>query len=153
MNRTRKVTGVSVLVVAGLLVGMLLGPPSAQALTVGDVLKAGGIVALVAAFGGENNNFINTLLFQRGAEVKQMTNVVPVVRVGGGGGGTAVGAVQVQGPAEQVRRVQAVAEVELNIDGRLRGRAYLPVTTRRVDTSTIRGVGGVGVSANIKHKL
>ncbi|NSW56562.1 MAG: hypothetical protein HPY44_11140 [Armatimonadetes bacterium] len=153
MTRTKRFTGISALVAAGFLVGVLAGPPAAQAIDVGDILKGGGIAAVVSIFGDEINSFINTILLQREAEIKQMTKVVPVVRVGGGGGGTAVGAVQVQGPREQVRLVQAVVEVELKVGNRVRGRALLPVTTKEVYTSTIRSVGGVGVSANIKHPL
>ena len=152
MRNTKRLTGISALAVAGLLVGALIGPP-AQAIDIGDILKGGGIAVLVSSFGGEINSFINTVLLQRGAGIKQMTKVVPVVRVGGGGGGTAVGAVQVQGPRQQVQLVQAVAEVEISIGNRMRGRALLPVTTKEVATSSVRGVGGVGVSANIKHPL
>jgi len=79
-----------------------------------------------------------------------MTKVVPIIRVGTTG--TAVGAAQVIGPEQQVKKVQAVAELELTV-GSLRGRGLIPVTTRKVSTDTVRGVGGVGISANIKIPL
>lgn len=153
MTRITRFTGICTLVVAGFLVGVLAGPPSAQAVDAGEILKGGGIAVLVSTFGDEINSFINTILLQRKVEIKQMTKVVPVVRVGGGGGGTAVGAVQVQGPREQVRLVQAVVEMEVSVGNRVRGRALLPVTTKEVYTSSVRSVGGVGVSSNIKHPL
>lgn len=135
-------------------VGLSATPPPASAFSlggaIGDILKIGGIALVVRQFGGQIDRFINQAMQQRGIEREGMTKVVPVLRVGGGG--TAVGAVQVVGPREQVRRVEAVGELELSI-GRIRGRALLPVTTRRDLTDSIRGVGGVGVSANIKFPL
>lgn len=153
MKRTIRFSAVLLLVVAGFSLGLLAAPPPARALDVEEILKGGGIALLVATFGDEINSFINSILLQRKAEIKQMTKVVPVVRVGGGGGGTAVGAVQVQGPRDQVKLVQAVVELEVQIGNRVRGRALLPVTTKDVYTSSVRSVGGVGVSANIKHRL
>ncbi|NTU84178.1 MAG: CHAT domain-containing protein, partial [Chloroflexales bacterium] len=49
---------------------------------------------------------------QREARIADATKVVPIVRVGSG---TAVGAAQVMGPRMQVDKVQAVAEIELNL--------------------------------------
>jgi hypothetical protein len=50
-----------------------------------------------------------------------------------------------------VEKVQAVAEVDLQITGALRARGLIPVTTK--NASPVKGVGGVGVSANIKFQL
>ena len=79
-------------------------------------------------------------------------HVVPTFRVSGGIGGAAVGAAQVVGPPQQVDKVQAVAEIQIGI-GNFRGRALVPVTTRKGLTSSIKGIGGVGVSAEIKFPL
>jgi hypothetical protein len=136
------------------IVGLNAAPPSASALDLGGslatVLKIGGIALVVSHFGDQIDSFINTLLGQKGLQQEGKTKVVPVVRIGAG---TAVGAVQIVGPEQQVRKVQAVAELELSLGNSMRARALVPITTRRADTSTIRGVGGVGVSANIKFPL
>jgi len=94
---------------------------------------------------------INDLLRQRGLEVQGMTKVVPIIRIGGKGG-TQAGAAQVVGPAEQVEKVQAVAEVELRL-GLLRGRALIPVATKNPVKGKIKGVSGVGVNASIKVRI
>ena len=134
------------------LVGLGAPPPS-FALDLGGILGGGlkilGIGLIVRQFGGDIDRFINSVLSQRGIQQQGMTKVVPVVRVGAG---TAVGAVQVVGPEAQVKKVQAVAEVELSI-GSVRGRALLPITTSQAQTDSVRGVGGVAVSANIKVPL
>ncbi|MBI3920101.1 MAG: hypothetical protein HY318_01690 [Armatimonadetes bacterium] len=130
--------------------GLAFGPTPLRALDLGDLLKIGGIGLVVSHFGKDIDGFINKVLGQRGIQREGMTKVVPVLRVGSG---TAVGAVQVVGPASQVKKVQAVAELEIKVGNRFRARALLPVTTKKVATSTIRGVGGVGVSANIKVPL
>ncbi len=144
------------LAVIGLLVAFTLGlataPQPAQAISFGgafgDLVKIFGIGWVVKHFGGEINDFINNALKQREAAIEGHTKVVPILRVGTG---TAVGAAQVMGPKAQVDKVQAVAEVELNIAGSLRARGLIPISTR--DTSSIKGVGGVGVSANIKFDI
>lgn len=151
---TRK-PAVSVIVV-GLLVAFSLGlasaPQPAQALSLGgafgDLVKIFGIGWVVKHFSGDINDFINKALKQREAAIEGHTKVVPILRVGTG---TAVGAAQVMGPKVQVDKVQAVAEVELSITGSVRARGLIPISTR--DTSSIKGVGGVGVSANIKFDI
>jgi len=135
---------------AAFLTGVALGPSPSRAIDLGDIIKAGGIGFLVTQFGQEIDGFVNKVMGQRGIEREGMTKVVPVVRVGSE---TAVGAVQVVGPESQVKQVQAVAELELKIGNRVRARGLIPVTTKKVATSAIKGVGGVGVSANIKFPL
>jgi hypothetical protein len=115
---------------------------------VGDLVKIFGIGWVVNRFGGQINDFINNSLKQHEAAIEGHTKVVPIIRVGHG---TAVGAAQVMGPKVQVDKVQAVAEVEINITDRIRGRGLIPVSTK--DVTTIKGVGGVGVSANIKFQI
>ncbi len=136
-------------------VGLLGAPPPGYALDLGGLLGKvvliGGIGFIVKQFGPEIDKFINSVLGQKGIQREGMTKVVPIVRVGGAG--TAVGAAQVVGPAQQVRKVSAVAEVEIKIGSAVRARGLLPVTTKKISTSSIRGVGGVGISANIKIPL
>ncbi len=145
---------IATLTLAAFIAGVGLPPAHVQAFDLGgglaDLVKIFGIGWVVSKFGGEINKFINGVLGQHEAQIEGSSKVVPVVRVGKGG--TAVGAVQVMGPPTQVEKVQAVAEVELGI-GRFRGVGLIPITTKKAETKSLRGVGGVGVSANIKFPL
>lgn len=132
--------------------GMTTAPNPAGALSlgggIGDLVKIFGIAWVVDRFGPQIDRAINSALKQRDAEIEGYTKVVPIVRVGGS---TAVGAAQVMGPRAQVDKVQAVAEVELRVIGSIRGRGLIPISTR--NAQTVRSVGGVGVSANIKFPI
>ena len=116
-----------------------------------SVIKGGVVTIAVMEFADELDDGINDLLRQRGLEVQGMTKVVPVIRLGGRGG-TQAGAAQVVGPAEQVEKVQAVAEFELRL-GMLRGRALIPVATKNPLKGKVKGVSGVGVNASIKVRI
>jgi hypothetical protein len=115
----------------------------------GKVVKVMGIGWVVTHYGSQINDTINKVLKQNDAAVEGLTRVVPVVAVGRGG--TAIGAVQIMGPAEKVKKVQAVAEITVSMD-RLRGRGLVPVSTK-IAGSSLKVVNGVGVSANIKFPL
>ena len=115
----------------------------------GQALKIGGIVWAVDKFGNQIDGFINKFLDQNGCPVEGKSRVVPIIRVLGG---VAVGGAQIVGPPSQVDKVQAVGEVQLNV-GRFRGRALVPVTTRKNLTGSIKGIGGVGTSAEIKFPI
>jgi hypothetical protein len=147
---------IAALLAVAFLCGLLTAvPPPAGAISlgggIGELVKIFGIGWVVDRFAGQINDAINSALSQRDAEIQGYTKVVPIVRVGVGRSSTAVGAAQVMGPRQQVEKVQAVAEVELRVTGSIRGRGLIPISTR--DASTIRGVGGVGVSANIKFPI
>jgi len=135
------------------LVGISAPAPPVSALDLGGifgkVIKVGGVAFVVKQFGDDIDHFINSVASRKGIEREGMTKVVTIFRIGSG---TAIGAAQVIGPAQQVAKVQAVAEVELRL-GSLRARGLIPVTTKKVSTQSVRGVGGVGVSANIKIPL
>lgn len=152
----RKITIVSIMVllVWAFVLGVGMPPAHVNALdlggSIGDLVKIFGIGWAVDHFGGKINDFINGVLKQHDAAVQGYTKVVPVVAVGKGG--TAVGAVQIMGPAQQVKKVQAVAEVNLGI-GRIRGRGLIPISTKSASGTSLKGVGGVGVSANIKFPI
>jgi hypothetical protein len=136
----------------GLLLGAGRGRDSrAVGDLLGDVLKGGAVTIAVMEFADQLDKGINALLQQKGIETQGMTKVVPIIRVGSRGGGQA-GAAQVVGPAEQVRKVEAVAEAELGL-GPFRGRALIPVATKNPLKGQIKGVDGVGVNASIKVRL
>ena len=156
MRVRREISWSFVAIVLGLTLGLLTAPqPPVEADLpligdLGNVVKLFGIGYVVSEFGPSIDKTINKLLAQHDAAIEGETKVVPILRVGRGD--AAVGAAQVMGPPEQVRKVQAVAEMELGIS-KLRGRALIPVTTKKRLTSSIKGVGGVGVSATMKVKL
>ncbi len=152
--RSSNMRTLAVLVVVwAFVLGMAVGPQPARALdfggAIGDLVKIFGIGWVVNKFDDDIDNAINDLLRQKDAEIANATEVVPILRVGEGGG-TAVGAAQVMGPEAQVNKCSAVAEIELDI-GDLRGRGLIPVSTR--DVSSVKGISGVGVSANIKFPI
>jgi len=146
------------LLICAFMAGIVTAPRPAQALGAKDILKAGiliwGIGWVVKQYGGAIDSTINTFLGQKGAEIKGQTKVVPIFRLGARKvGGTAVGAAQVMGPADQVQKVTYVLEIEPLGSATPRVRALLPLSTKKSVTRSVKGVGGVGVSANIKFPL
>jgi hypothetical protein len=144
LNLRRVVCGITValaVVIAG-------NARVAYAIKLGNILKTGGIALVVKEFGPEINKAINTLLLNKKVEVRDATKVVPIIS---GGKGTYVGAAQVTGPEEQVKKVQFVAQVETEF-GKVRLKALIPISTGK-DTATDKleasRVAGVGVSALI----
>lgn len=129
--------------------------PSASSLKIGkDIWRLGkGVIiyTLVKKFGDELNSVIQKLLLQKNAELKEATKVVPIVSVGKG---VYVGAAQVAGPEEALKKVKAVAQVEAKYQWRWRMHLYLPVSTERPKEEVEKWVvKGVGVSALIDVKL
>jgi hypothetical protein len=144
---------VTMLLLWAFVLGASTAPPQAQALSpgrgIGDLVKMFGVGWVVERFSGQINNAINSALSEHQAAIEGATKVVPIVHVGTGG--NAIGAAQVMGPQAQVEKVEAVAEVELQISGTLRARGLVPVSTR--DVRTVESVAGVGVSANVRFPL
>ena len=130
------------------LTALLLFPVMVWARGISDVIKVLGIGAAVSAFGGQINDFINKALGEHQAQVMGATKVVPIVSIGKGG---YIGAAQVVGVPEQVRKVQAVVQPEINL-GTFGGKALLPISTKSA-TKNFKPVTGVGVSAVIDFKI
>ncbi len=115
----------------------------------GQIIKAGGIAALVSRFGGDIDKSINRLTNTKPNE-NFATKVVPILSAGDGG---YVGAVQVSGKPDLVKKVEAVAQLEGNFMGReVRLRALIPVSTKTPHKG-IKRVEGVGVSAIIDIRI
>ena len=116
----------------------------------GSILKGGVIVLAVDKFGNDINKAINGIMGQKNLQVTQATKVVPILSLGDSG---YIGAVQVAGPKLQVEKVKAVVQLEgrFSAIGGIRLRALVPVSSK--DTSSIRRVNGVGVSAIVDFKL
>lgn len=143
---------VAVLLLTTFAAGVAIGPRPVEALDLGGslgvIIKLFGIGYIVTHYGDKIDRAINNLLGQHQAQIEGKTKVVPIVRIGAG---TAIGAAQVMGAAQQVAKVKVVAEVEWKPSRKLRARGLIPVST--TGTSSVKGVGGVGVSANIKFPL
>ncbi len=156
MIRGKRALSIGLLIASwAFVLGIAVGPQPARGIdlgnTLGSLIKLFGIAWVVDRFADDIDSTINKVLRQKEAEIEGATKVVPILRIGEGGG-AAVGAAQVMGPAVQVDKVEGVGELELDWQN-LRGRALLPVSTKKELTSSIKGVGGVGVSANIKFPL
>ena len=137
------------------LLGALLSPASPLKIGLGkDIWRLGKgvlIYTLVKKFGDELNSVIQKLLFQKNAELKEATKVVPIVSVGRG---AYVGAAQVVGPEGALKKVKAVAQVEAKYQWRWRMHVYLPISTEKPKGKVEKWVvKGVGVSALIDVKL
>ena len=141
---TRRVA--AIVVVLGLLCAGL-GAVNAWAIGLGDVLKVGGVAFLVSQYNEPIDKFINNALGERNAAVQGATKVVPILSLGGGG---YVGAAQVVGNPENVKRVKAVIQVEGNF-GSVRAQVLLPT---EVDKSKNPDrAKGVGVSAVVEFRI
>ena len=116
----------------------------------GSVLKGGAVALAVDHFGPQINRGINALTGNKNVSAEQVTKVVPILSIGNG---SYLGAVQVNGPQEQLDRVKAVAQLEgkVNVIGGIRLRALIPIAARSV--SNLHRVPGVGVSALVDIKL
>ena len=76
------------------------------------------------------------------------TAVVPIVSIGTNG---YIGMAQVTGPASEVERVKAVAQVEGSFNGMIRVKGLVPIDSEN-PTNASR-IQGVGVSAIIDLKI
>ncbi|MCS7192496.1 MAG: hypothetical protein NZ937_05905 [Armatimonadetes bacterium] len=116
----------------------------------GSILKGGAVIILVKQFGRQINDGINTALMNRKWENKQATKVVPIVSIGSG---AYVGAAQVIGDEEAIKKVEAVAQIELNLPGEARAKVLIPVDKVSLNITEMQRVYNVGVSAVIDLKL
>lgn len=119
------------------------------------IIKTLGIGVAVRAFAPALNNFINTLLQNRGAAVQAQTKVVPILSISIGistPGSAYVGAAQVSGPLAALAKVQAVAVIEADYQQAFRVKALVPVDNLQPWVA-FRRVPGVGVSAIIDLRI
>lgn len=119
------------------------------------IIKTLGIGYAVRTFAPQINNFINTLLQNRGVAVREQTKVVPILSIAIGvssPGGAYIGAAQVSGPKAAVDRVQAVAELDADYQQAFRIKVLVPVDNLQPWVA-FRRVNGVGVSAVIDIRI
>lgn len=116
-----------------------------------QLIKIGGVAAVVNNFGKEMNKGINGLTGHKDTS-RMKTKVVTILSVGLGRS-SAVGAAQVMGPPALVDKVAAVAQPEADLlGGTIRLKALIPVSSKDVIKS-IRKVDGVAVTGIIDIKL
>lgn len=134
--------------IATLSTGALVNTTQAFSLNLGSILKVGGVGILVDRFGGQINDFLSKILAQNNLSTTYTTKVVPIVSVGTNG---YIGAAQVTGPASEVERVEAVAQLEASFNNVARVKGLVPIDSKNpVNASRIQGVG---VSAIIDLKI
>lgn len=146
MNKIRRMSWWQI-AIAGL---VLTAGTAALHAQFGSILKGGAVLLLVRQFGKQINDGINTALQNRKWENRQATKVVPIVSIGSG---VYAGAAQVIGDEADVQRVEAVAQLELNLPGKARAKVLIPVDKVSFNPSEMQRVYGVGVSAVIDLKL
>lgn len=91
---------------------------------------------------------MNSVLKQNNLSTTYTTKVVPIVSVGNKG---YIGAAQVTGPASEVERVQAVAQIEASFNSVARIKGLVPIDSKN-PTNASR-IQGVGVSAIIDLRI
>jgi hypothetical protein len=142
-----KITRYKVLLIAA---ALALVSVAALAIDLGDLLKIAGIGALVSEFRGPLDKTINEALKERGAEAMGATKVVPIFSIGQG---AFIGAAQVVGVPDAVKKVQAVAQIEIAI-GSGHANAFIPVSTKQPSKEPEKlRVKNVGVSAIIDIRV
>lgn len=108
-------------------------------------LKAAGISALVRSMGPELDKFINNILASKGAQNREATRVVPVITFGEQ---TAVGAVQITGDKDLIKKVRHVIAYEDKLHNKYRVKVYIP--SSHSNPLKIDRVYGISVTAIIE---
>lgn len=117
---------------------------TSQAFSLGSILKVGGIGFIVDRFGTQIDSFLNKILKQNNLSTTYATKVVPILSVGNSG---YIGAAQVTGPASEIERVKAVAQVEASFNSTIRVKGLIPIDS--MNPTSANRIQGVGVSAII----
>ena len=145
MQMKRKIK--KIVAVCGLFLALISGVASAVDLK--DLIGVVGGGLIVSALGSQLNDFINTITFNKGVGTNEETKVVPIVSVGSG---VAIGAAQVAGPKDAVAKVQAVAQLEVTFQDRIRIKVLIPIDSKN-PLERFRRVQQVGGSAIIEYKI
>jgi hypothetical protein len=147
MKSTRNTVIAAVLLCAVALT--LVSLTTARAISLGQILKVGGIAFLVDKYDRPINDFINKNLGERQAAAQGATKVVPILSLGSGG---YVGAAQVVGVPSAVQATKFVIQVESRIVGSLRGTLLVP-TGKKPEGGSVDRMKGVGVSAIVEFEI
>lgn len=139
----------------GLALAVILVATAAGAATAQDIfglIKVFGIGYVVNQYAEPLNNFINTLLDNKGVKVREQTKVVPVLSVGVGQA-SYIGAAQVSGTKDRLKKVKAVAQLEADFNSVFRVKALVPIDSTNPIQDGLRRVPGIGVTAVIDVKI
>ena len=136
--------------IAVLMALVLLTASGSAVLGIGltDIVKMGGIAYLVDRSDSEIDTVITSALGEREAAAQGATKVVPIISLGGGG---YIGAAQVVGNPDQVKRVKVVVQMEGKF-GSFGAKVLVPTTTS-TPSGTPDRVKGVGVSAVVEFGI
>jgi hypothetical protein len=146
MNRGRRVLAV----LATTLV--LLLPLSVRAQDLTTLIKIFGIGYVVKQYATPLNDFVNSVLANKGVKVLEQTKVVPVLSIGVGQA-SYIGAAQVSGTKVALAKVEAVAQLEADFNTVFRIKALVPIDSTNPIADGIRRVSGVGVTAVIDIRI
>ena len=127
-------------------------PLNVMAQDIGGLIKIFGIGYVVTQFADPLNNFVNTLLNNKGIKVVEQTKVVPILSLGVGQA-SYIGAAQVSGPKKAVQMVKAVGQLEGDFNSVFRVKALVPIDSVNPITDGLRRVPGVGVTAVIDIRI
>lgn len=143
----------SMLLIIVLVAGMMAGAGGlaiAASDGIAGLLKLFGIGYVIVKLAPEINDAVNTLTLNNSYRSKDSTKVVPIVSLGTG---AHIGAAQVSGPAGQVAKVAAVAQLEGEFGNRVfRAKALIPIDAVN-PTHNMQRVAGVGVSAIVDFRI
>lgn len=114
----------------------------------GGVAKVGGVGFLVDRYSDSIDNFLNTLLRQNNLSTTYTTKVVPIVSMGNN---AYIGAAQITGPASEIERVKAVAQLEASFNGIARVKGLVPIDS--MNPVGANRIQGVGISALVDLKI
>lgn len=114
----------------------------------GGVAKVGGVGFLVDRYSDSIDNFLNTLLRQNNLSTTYTTKVVPIVSMGNN---AYIGAAQITGPASEIERVKAVAQLEASFNGVARVKGLVPIDS--MNPVGANRIQGVGISALVDLKI
>ena len=134
-----------------LVAGATLALTAMAAPQIKQLLKIVGVGAAVQKFGPDINKAINKLASHTDTKL-ETTKVVPIISAGLASR-QSIGAAQVMGPAAQVAKVKAVAQLEQDIFGReIKIRAMIPIDSKDA-IKNIKKVEGVAVTGIVDLKL
>ncbi len=128
------------------------GPFYAAAQDISGLIKIFGIGYVVTQFAGPLNDFVNTILNNKGVKVTEQTKVVPILSIGLGQA-SYIGAAQVSGPKRAMDKVKAVGQLEADFNTIFRIKALVPLDSLNPITDGIRRVPGAGVTAIIDLRI
>lgn len=141
------------LVAAGVVMALVLAIPlGAPAQDITGLIKIFGIGYVVKQYAEPLNNFVNTLLNNKGVKVREQTKVVPVLSIGVGQA-SYIGAAQVSGPKDALKKVQAVGQLEADFNTVFRIKALVPIDSVNPIADGLKRVPGVGVTAVIDIRI